>query len=330
MTFIDRARIRVTAGTGGSGCTSFRREKFVPKGGPDGADGGRGGSVFLKADRHLRTLLDYRYNTHWKAQRGAHGQGGNKTGRSGADEWLMVPPGTEVRDAESGQLLGELTEAGQVLCVAKGGRGGRGNAAFATSTHQAPREWEPGKEGESRHIELVLKLIADVGLLGEPNAGKSTLLSVVSAARPKIADYPFTTLEPNLGVVGLSESRSFVIADIPGIIEGAHSGKGLGDKFLQHVERTRVLAYLVPIDATDPQANYDMLRLEAGEYDSSLVRKPHVVALTKADLQLEDEEIPAVVAPEADAVVVISSVTKQGLKELNECLWQVLSRFDEE
>jgi GTP-binding protein len=330
MTFIDRAKIRVTAGTGGSGCTSFRREKFVPKGGPDGADGGRGGSVYLKADRHLRTLLDYRYRTHWKAKRGAHGQGSNKTGKSGADEWLMVPPGTEVRDANTGELIGELTELGQVLCVAKGGRGGRGNAAFASPTHQAPREWEPGEEGESRHIELVLKLIADVGLLGEPNAGKSTLLSVVSAARPKIADYPFTTLEPNLGVVGLSESRSFVIADIPGIIEGAHSGRGLGDKFLQHVERTKVLVYLVPIDGTDPQANYDMLRYEAAEYDSALASKPFVVALTKADLHPPDEETPVIVAPESEAVLVISSATRQGLDELNEQLWRILKRMDKE
>jgi GTP-binding protein len=309
---------------------SFRREKFVPKGGPDGADGGRGGSVYLKADRHLRTLLDYRYRTHWKAKRGAHGQGSNKTGKSGADVWLNVPPGTEVRDADTGELIGELTEAGQVLCVAKGGRGGRGNAAFASPTHQSPREWEPGVEGDSRYIELVLKLIADVGLLGEPNAGKSTLLSVVSAARPKIADYPFTTLEPNLGVVGLSESRSFVIADIPGIIEGAHSGRGLGDKFLQHVERTKVLAYLVPIDGPDPQANYDMLRHEAGEYDALLANKPHVVALTKADLHPPEEVFPTIRAPEAEAVFVISAATRQGLQELNEHLWRMLSSFEDE
>ena len=329
MTFIDRAKIRVTAGTGGSGCTSFRREKFVPKGGPDGGDGGRGGSVYLKADSQLRTLLDYRYRTHWKAESGAHGQGSNKTGRSGADEWLKVPPGTEVRDFDTGELMGEMTEAEQVMCVAKGGRGGRGNAAFKSPTHQSPREWEPGAEGEQRHIELVLKLIADVGLLGEPNAGKSTLLSVMSAARPKIADYPFTTLEPNLGVVGLSDSRSFVIADIPGIIEGAHAGKGLGDKFLQHVERTKVLAYLVPIDAEDPQANYDMLRLEAREYDATLAAKPHLVALTKADLLAPEDEVPDIVAPEADAVLVISSAARQGLQELGEHLWRVLTRLEE-
>lgn len=330
MTFIDRAKIRVTAGTGGSGCTSFRREKFVPKGGPDGADGGRGGSVYLKADPQLRTLLDYRYKTHWKAKRGQHGQGSNKTGKSGEDEWLKVPPGTEVRDLDTGEKLGELTESGEVLCVVRGGRGGRGNAAFKSPTHQSPREWEPGVEGESRHIELVLKLIADVGLLGEPNAGKSTLLSVVSAARPKIADYPFTTLEPNLGVVGLSDSRSFVIADIPGIIEGAHAGRGLGDKFLQHVERTKVLAYLVPVDAPDPQANYDMLREEAREYDTSLASKRHVVALTKADLLSPDDEVPHIDAPDAEAQLVISAATSIGVNELNEHMWQMLSTFVEE
>jgi len=328
MTFIDRAKIKVTAGTGGSGCTSFRREKFVPKGGPDGGDGGRGGSVYLRADQQLRTLLDYGYKTHWKADRGAHGQGANKTGRSGKDQWLRVPPGTEVRDFDSGELLGELTEPGQELCVAKGGRGGRGNAAFRSPTHQAPREWEPGAEGESRHIELILKLIADVGLLGEPNAGKSTLLSVLSAARPKIADYPFTTLEPNLGVVGLSESRSFVIADIPGIIEGAHAGKGLGDKFLQHVERTSVLAYLVPADSPDPQAAYDMLRTEAVEYDESLAEKPHLVVVSKSDLLTPEDPIPELNAPESDGVLVISAATNSGLQQLKEQLWLLLSKYD--
>lgn len=329
MTLIDRAKINVIAGTGGSGCASFRREKFVPKGGPDGADGGRGGSVYLKADPHLRTLLDYRYRTTWRAERGAHGQGSNKTGKSGADEWLRVPPGTEVWDCDTGDLLGELTEAGQVLLVAKGGRGGRGNAAFKSPTHQSPREWEPGEEGESRHIELVLKLIADVGLLGAPNAGKSTLLSVLSAARPKIADYPFTTLEPNLGVVGLSESRSFVMADIPGIIEGAHAGKGLGDRFLQHVERTRVLVYLVPVDVADPQADYDMLRSEAREYAPSLAEKPHLLALTKGDLLPAGADVPAIVAPDAEAVLIVSAATKNAMPELAEHIWRVLSRTED-
>src|SRR3989442_2574540 len=222
LMFIGRAVVRVLAGGGGAGASSFRREKFVPKGGPEGGDGGVGGSVFVRADANLATLLDYRYRTHWKAERGQHGKGKDMTGKSGGDLYLPVPPGTEIRDAETGEVLGELLEAGETVLVAKGGGGGRGNARFATRTHQSPREWEPGEYGEERRLELVLKLIADVGLLGEPNAGKSTLLSVISAARPKIADYPFTTLEPHLGVVGLSDRRSFVVADIPGIIQGAH------------------------------------------------------------------------------------------------------------
>ena len=226
-----------------------------------------------RADPNLATLLDYRYRTTWKAERGEHGKGKTQTGASSADIYLPVPPGTVIRDAATGQLLGEVLQAGDTLRVARGGRGGRGNARFATSTHQAPREWEPGEEGEDRQIELVLKLIADVGLVGEPNAGKSTLLSVVSAARPKIADYPFTTLEPNLGVVALSGHRTFVMADIPGIIEGAHEGKGLGFRFLQHVERTRVLAFLVPLDSEDPQATYRRLRQEIAAYSPALAQK---------------------------------------------------------
>src|SRR5436853_5307567 len=273
--FIDRVVVQVAAGTGGAGASSFRREKFVPKGGPDGGDGGTGGSVFVRADANLATLLDYRYRTEWKAERGQHGKGKNMTGKSGADLYLPVPPGTEVRDVATGELIGDVITNGDTLLVGKGGRGGRGNARFATPTHRSPREWEPGEYGEERRLELVLKLIADVGLLGEPNAGKSTLLSVVSAARPKIADYPFTTLEPQLGVVGLPDNRSFVMADIPGIIEGAHQGKGLGDRFLQHVERTRVLAYLLPLDDPDTQATYDLLRREAAAYDPALAAKPH-------------------------------------------------------
>lgn len=325
MTLVDRAKVHVVAGVGGSGCTSFRREKFVPKGGPDGGDGGDGGSVYVKAEGQLSTLLDYRYRIHWKADRGQHGKGGNKTGKSGADRVLPVPPGTVVRDLESGQVLGELLEDGDMLCVAKGGRGGRGNARFATPTHQAPREWEPGGHGEEREIELVLKLIADVGLLGEPNAGKSTLLSVLSAARPKIADYPFTTLEPHLGVVGLSEGRSFVLADIPGIIEGAHEGKGLGDKFLQHVERTRILLCLVPLDAPDPQASFDMVRKEASSYGRDLAAKPYLVALTKSDLLPQGDEIPPLAAPDGQGVLVISAPANRGLEELKERLWSLLT-----
>jgi GTP-binding protein len=325
MKFIDHATIRVTAGTGGSGCMSFRRESFVPKGGPDGGDGGRGGSIYLRADPHLTTLLDYRYKTHRKAKRGQHGKGSNKTGKSGDDVYLPVPAGTVVRDADSRTPLGELVEPGQTLLVAKGGRGGRGNAQFATPTHQAPREWEPGDEGEDRTIELILKLIADVGLIGEPNAGKSTLLSVVSAARPKIADYPFTTLTPQLGVVGLSDQRSFVMADIPGLIEGAYEGKGLGDQFLQHVERTRVLAYLVSVEAADVQAAYDALRAEIDAYDPVLASKPHLVVLTKLDLLPSDADPPAVDAPDASGVVAISSVAQRGLDAFTERLWQMLA-----
>ncbi len=330
MSFIDRAQIRVTAGTGGSGCVAFRREKFVPRGGPDGGDGGRGGSVYVRADGNLSTLLDYRYKTHWKAERGQHGKGSNKTGKSGADVHLPVPPGTQIVQAGSEMVLGEVVNPGDTLLVARGGRGGRGNARFATPTHQAPREWEPGEEGEDRQIELVLKLFADVGLVGQPNAGKSTLLSAVSAAHPKIADYPFTTLHPNLGVVGLSEGRSFVMADIPGIIEGAHAGKGLGDQFLQHIERTRVLAYLIPVNDPDPQTTYEVLRNEVSLYSERIAAKPHLVVLTKTDLLRPNEAAPPISAPQSEGVVGISAVANRGLLELQEKLWALLRVGDKE
>ncbi len=323
---IDRAVVRVVGGTGGSGASSFARFKYKPKGGPDGGDGGHGGSVYVKADPNLATLLDYRYRTLWKAERGDHGKGATKTGASSEDIYLPIPPGTVVRDATTGDLIGEVLESGDTLRVARGGRGGRGNARFATSTHQAPREWEPGEEGEDRQIELVLKLIADVGLVGEPNAGKSTLLSVISAARPKIADYPFTTLEPNLGVVGLSGHRSYVVADIPGIIEGAHEGKGLGFRFLQHVERTRVLAFLIPLDSEDPQATYDRLRSEVRQYSSALADKEHVVILTKRDLLSGDHPLPELRAPEALGVRTVSSAARSGLDELKEYLWRLVGQ----
>ncbi len=320
--FIDRAVVRVVAGTGGSGACAFARFKYKPKGGPDGGDGGRGGSVYVRADANLATLLDYRYRTVWKAERGEHGKGKTQTGASSPDIFLPVPPGTVVRDAETGELLGEVLHPGDTIRVAKGGRGGRGNARFATSTHQAPREWEPGEEGEDRELELVLKLIADVGLVGEPNAGKSTLLSVISAARPKIADYPFTTLEPNLGVVGLSGHRSFVVADIPGIIEGAHQGKGLGLRFLQHVERTRVLAYLIPLDNPEPQEVYTRLRHEVREYSEALAAKAHVVLLTKRDLLAANASIPDLDASDAAGILTVSSAAGTGLEELKEYLWK--------
>jgi GTP-binding protein len=319
---IDRAVVRVTGGTGGSGASSFARFKYKPKGGPDGGDGGHGGSVYVRADPNLATLLDYRYRTVWQAERGEHGKGKTQTGASADDIYLPIPPGTVVRDATTGNLIGEVLEAGDSLLVARGGRGGRGNARFATSTHQAPREWEPGEEGEDRQIELILKLMADVGLVGEPNAGKSTLLSVVSAAHPKIADYPFTTLEPNLGVVALSGHRTFVMADIPGIIEGAHQGKGLGFRFLQHVERTRVLALLIPLDADDPQASYDRLRTEIQEYSPALAEKQHIAVLTKLDLQPPDQPLPRLRAPDAAGISAISSATGQGVEALKEYFWK--------
>lgn len=328
VNFIDRASIRLTAGTGGSGVSSFRRESYVPKGGPDGGDGGRGGSIYLKADPNLQTLLDYAYKPRRRAARGEHGKGGNKTGKSGADVMLPVPPGTVVNDLETGELLGELLEPGQELLVAKGGRGGRGNARFATPTHQAPREWEPGGEGEDRTVELVLKLLADVGLVGEPNAGKSTLLSVISAARPKIANYPFTTLTPQLGVVDLSGSRTFVVADIPGLIEGAHEGKGLGDRFLQHIERTRVLAILVPVDAEDPQGQYDGMRAEITAYDPELALRPHVLVLSKRDLLPDDAELPVIDAPDALGTVAISSAANRGLDAFKEMVWRQVVAAD--
>jgi GTP-binding protein len=326
MSFIDRAVVKVSAGTGGSGASSFARFKYQPKGGPDGGDGGRGGSIFVVGDPNLATLLDYRYQTHWKAGRGVHGKGKKMTGASAEDVVLPVPLGTVVRDHTSGEVLGEVIRPGERLLVARGGRGGRGNARFATSTHQAPREWEPGEEGEERDLELELKLIADVGLVGPPNAGKSTLLSVISAARPKIADYPFTTLEPNLGVVGLSGSRSFVVADIPGIIEGAHEGKGLGLTFLRHVERTRVLAFLVPLDSDDPATLYRQLREEVARYSPALARTPHLLVLTKRDLLGPEAELPEVPAAEAAGRLVISSAAGTGIEELKEFLWEFVTR----
>lgn len=328
--FVDRAVIEVEAGTGGSGAEAFRRETGVPRGGPSGGDGGRGGDVTLVADPQLTTLLDYSYRRHYRAGRGQHGEGSNRTGRAGESLELGVPPGTVVRDAETGELIGELLEPGERLVVARGGRGGRGNARFATATHQAPRRWEPGDEGEVRRIELELKLLADVGLVGEPNAGKSTLLSAVSAARPKVADYPFTTLTPNLGVVQLPDFRSFVVADIPGIIEGAHEGKGLGHQFLRHVERTRTLALMVPVDAVDPQQEYERLRTELRRYSPELARLPHCLVLTKADLLGPDRTAPTIETEGAWKTFVVSAVSRRGLPELLEGLWERARRAEQD
>lgn len=328
--FVDRAEIEVTAGTGGSGSEAMRRESGVPRGGPAGGDGGRGGDVILQTDSQLTTLLDYSYRRHYKAERGMHGEGKNKTGRSGEHLVLRVPPGTVAYDAETDEVLGELLEDGESLVIARGGRGGRGNARFKTATNQAPRRWEPGEEGEARTVRLELKLIADVGLVGEPNAGKSTLLAAVSAARPKVAAYPFTTLEPNLGVVSISDFRSFVLADIPGIIEGAHEGKGLGHQFLRHIERTRVLLLMVPVDAEDPQSEYDRIRSELEAYSSELAATPFVVALSKIDLLPPDADPPTLEAPGAMAVCRFSAVSRTGTQELLETLWRARETVVEE
>ncbi len=319
--FIDRVIVRVAAGPGGSGISSFRREKFAPLGGPDGGDGGKGGDVRIRGDNNLATLLDFTYRDSWEAERGLHGSGSNKTGASGDDIILPVPPGTVIRDKLTGEIVGEVLESGDEFVVAKGGRGGKGNAWFATSVHRSPREWQPGEDGEQRTLELELKLIADVGLVGQPNAGKSTLLSVISAARPKIADYPFTTLAPNLGVVQMSDHRTFVVADIPGIIEGAHEGKGLGLQFLRHIERTRLLAFLIPIDAEDWQAEYDQLRSEIEQYSAELAAKPHCVVFTKMDL-LGDDEAPPIDPHAAFGVFAISGAARTGLEELKLAWWR--------
>ena len=329
--FLDYAELWVKAGRGGDGCLSFRREKYVPKGGPDGGDGGDGGSVILTVDPQLHTLIDYRYRSRYQAGRGEHGKGKNRHGKKGKDVVLRVPPGTVVRDVERGALLGDLTRPGQQLVVARGGRGGRGNARFATPTHRAPREFEPGQPGEERHLVLELKLIADVGLVGKPNAGKSTLLSKISAARPKIAPYPFTTLQPNLGIVRLSDLRSFVVADIPGLIEGAHQGKGLGLQFLRHIERTRILAYLIdPVDPQqgDPENTFAVLQEELRAYSPDLLGKPVVVILTKKDAWPEPDLDERLAKKLPYPLFSISALTGQGLSELVEALWKQLTELN--
>src|SRR3954463_10146508 len=295
MQFIDEVKIHVAAGNGGNGCVAFRREKFVPRGGPSGGDGGHGGSIFLEANPNDNTLLRYRYNREFKADRGRHGEGSNCTGHSGADMLLQVPVGTLVFDEHSGETIADLATPGQRVLIAKGGRGGRGNQNFAKPWHQAPREHEEGHSGEERHLRLELKLLADVGLVGFPNAGKSTLISVISAARPKIANYPFTTLEPNLGVVnadggGGSEGRvigrTFVVADLPGLIEGAHEGAGLGIRFLRHVERTRLLVHLIDtsdVSDADPIHSFEIISGELHAFSATLTDKPMIVVATKLD-----------------------------------------------
>ncbi len=326
MKFVDSAKIEVQAGDGGNGCMSFRREKYVPKGGPDGGDGGRGGHVYLRASSQMSTLLDFRYRKRYKAQRGAHGQGAKKNGKMGRDVIIPVPCGTVARDAASGRMLADLTEEGQEVLVARGGRGGKGNPHFASATHQAPRYAEPGAKGERFDLDLELKLIADVGLVGFPNAGKSTLIAAMSAAKPKIADYPFTTLVPNLGIVAYRNYRSFVMADIPGIIEGAAEGKGLGIQFLKHIERTKVLAVLVSSDSPDIAAEYGMLLKEMEAFDPRLLEKPRMLLITKMDIA--PEEFSAPVIGDDREVLNVSSVTGRGLDTLKDMLWAAIESAD--
>jgi GTP-binding protein len=322
---VDLARIQVVAGHGGNGCVSFRREKYVPKGGPDGGDGGKGGSVVLEVDAHVRTLLDCREQPLYRATSGRAGSGNNRTGRDGEDLVIHVPPGTVVRDVESTELLADLVTPGERWVAAKGGRGGRGNARFATPTHQAPRRADPGTPGEERTVELELKLIADVGLVGPPNAGKSTLLARISRARPRIADYPFTTLEPHLGIVALDAERRFVAADLPGLIEDAHRGKGLGLEFLRHVERTRALLYMVPLDAADPAAELAMIERELAAYSAALPEKRAMVILTKADILPPEERAHAAVRVGLPDALVVSAHTGLGLEVLLERLWEMVT-----
>ena len=320
--FIDEVRIWVKAGDGGNGCLAFRREKFVPRGGPSGGDGGRGGDVYLVASPHQNTLLHFRFNPEHKAERGRHGEGSNRTGHEGKSIDLETPVGTVVYDAESGEKLHDFTIPGERFLIAKGGRGGRGNARFATSTHQAPTEHEEGRPGQERRLRLELKLLADVGLVGYPNAGKSTLISRLSAARPKIADYPFTTLEPQLGVVQLDDFRSFVIADIPGLIEGAHSGQGLGDRFLRHIERTRVLAHLVDVSefsGREPVHDFEVILQELAAFSEELAAKPMLLVATKIDAAQDPARVESLRALAADRGLpffAISSVTGEGLDAL--------------
>jgi len=327
MPFVDTAIIRVKAGNGGRGCVSFRREKYVPKGGPDGGDGGNGGDVVLVADPHLSTLLDYRYRHVYVAEDGRPGEGNNRTGRSGTALELRVPCGTLVRDATTGEILGDLTEPGQRLVVARGGRGGRGNAAFATPTNRAPRFAEPGQPGEERLLQLELKLLADVGLVGFPNAGKSTLLATISAARPKIADYPFTTLSPVLGMVRLGPEQSFVVADIPGLIEGAHSGRGLGLQFLRHIERTRVLVFLLESTSPDPAADYATLLQELRSYNPELPAKQRIICLSKADLLSEEQRRQlSTLCIDGQSPLLISALTGEGIQQLLYRMWEALQQ----
>ncbi|MDA0747563.1 MAG: GTPase ObgE [bacterium] len=326
--FVDQVKIQATSGHGGRGCSSFRREKFEPHGGPDGGDGGDGGDVVLVVDSRLNTLLDFRYRPHVEGGRGGHGSGKKFKGARGEVAEIRVPPGTVVRDADTGEILADLTEHETRLVLLRGGRGGRGNKRFATPTNRAPDYAQPGQPGQERALELELKLIADVGLVGLPNAGKSTLLSRISAAHPKVADYPFTTLRPNLGIVSFNEYDSFVVADIPGLIEGAHEGRGLGIQFLRHIERTRVLLFLIDVSSPTPEHDLEVLRNELNSFSPDLLKKPTFVVASKIDiLPPEDREEPLL---EGKAELAISSATGEGIPLLIRRLGEIVNQSRQE
>jgi GTPase len=328
--FFDEAFITVQSGNGGRGCVSFRREKFIPRGGPDGGDGGRGGDVIFKSTSQRRTLYPFRFKREFKAKNGGHGQGRQKTGKNGEDLIIDIPPGTLVKDAETNDPLKDFTQSGESFIVAKGGRGGQGNCRFKTSTHRAPRFAQPGEPGQFLKLKLELKLIADVGLIGLPNAGKSTLISAISSATPKIADYPFTTLITNLGVVQTGWGKPFVVADIPGLIEGAHNGAGLGIRFLRHIERTHILVHLVDasaIDLQNPLAGYETINAELAGYSPQLAEKPQILVLNKMDLPGTDQTAKILQTMLKDREVLsISAVTRKGVKQL---ISKIIERLDQ-
>jgi GTP-binding protein len=332
--FIDEAKIRVKAGDGGHGCVSFRREKYIPKGGPDGGDGGKGGDVIFEAADDLDTLIDFMGRPEWKAENGGGGMGANRHGPDGKDLIIPVPPGTLVYDIDYDILLKDLSEVGMKAKVCRGGKGGRGNKFYASSTNQTPRMAQRGQPGQQRNLRLELKLIADVGLVGKPNAGKSTLISRCSDARPKIADYPFTTLEPVLGIVELSNERRFVMADLPGLIEGAHAGAGLGHDFLRHIERTRVILHILdilPIDGSDPVRNYHAIREELAQYSSELAAKPEVIVANKIDLDPDEKHFKKLYkALGSKKILSVSAVSGEGVKEVIEALWKAVKKAKSE
>ncbi len=334
--FIDRVKIKVKAGSGGDGVTAFRREKFIPRGGPSGGDGGVGGDVWLESDEGVNTLLHLRYNPEHKAERGHHGEGSNRYGKDGIDVTVKVPVGTQVFLADTEELLFDFTEAGQKFLAAKGGKGGWGNSHFATSTNRAPRYHYTGRPGEERELQLELKLIADVALVGYPNAGKSTLISVISAAKPKIADYPFTTLEPNLGVVDLGDFNTFVVADVPGLIEGASEGAGLGDRFLRHIERTKLILHLVDVSSIsgrEPLDDYEIINRELANYNKDLAARPQIVVATKIDALDEPERMKLLreqAEQDGKPFFEISAVTNKGTRELVNFIAQKLNEIAQE